>query len=149
MGDSGSAQDNAARDVDEIRGRNEVTKDPENNRHGFSRENVSAEEDARKNGKKSELHCFELAVCFARNEDSQRQADKQIRKREEREQQRVSVNRDAENKTHEANDQAKLKEADGEVGKQLAEEQAHGAHWRDEELLEGATFFFTDDGKSS
>src|ERR1700730_1293580 len=57
------------------------------------------------------------------------------------------MDRNLEDETHTGEDQAKLGKADSKIGKQLAEEQTERAHRSDEKLLEGASFFFTDDGE--
>ena len=70
MLDAGSAEDDATRDVDVIRGGNEIADGIEKGGHGLTRENISREENAGENGQKSELHGLGLRFSFARDEDS-------------------------------------------------------------------------------
>ena len=57
------------------------------------------------------------------------------------------MNGHAEKEAHKNKNQAQLEKADAEVGEQFAEEQAEGTDRSDEKLLEGAAFFFADDGE--
>src|ERR1700674_2784302 len=53
-----AAEDDAAGDVDEIGGGDEIAEDEEEFGHGFAREDVAGEKDAGKDGEKGELHGF-------------------------------------------------------------------------------------------
>src|SRR5580700_12074917 len=64
MLDTGPAEDDAASDVDEIGGRNQVADRIEECGHGFARENIPRKENARKNRQKSQLHSLGLRFGF-------------------------------------------------------------------------------------
>ena len=85
MLDAGAAKDDAARDIDEIRGRDEIADRFEEGWHGFARENITGEENTGQNWQESELHGFRLGVGFAGNEDPQRERGEEIGQREYRE----------------------------------------------------------------
>src|SRR5215469_4613379 len=81
MNQSGAAKDDAASDVDEIGGGNEIAENEEEFRHGFARENIAGEKDAGKNREEGELHGFGLGIGFAGDEDAQRERHEDIGKR--------------------------------------------------------------------
>ena len=53
----------------------------------------------------------------------------------------------AEHETHARQNQAKLEEADAQIGKQFAQQKAKRAYRRDEKLLQCAALFLTHDRK--
>src|SRR3984893_18578469 len=143
--DAGAPEDDAARDVDEIRGRNEVAERAKNGRHGFARKNVAREKDARENGQKRELHGLGLRGGLAGDQDSQRECREQIGQREKAEQQNAAVDGHEEYEAHKEKNEAELEEADAQIGKQFPEKQAKRAHRRNEKLLESSTLLLADD----
>src|SRR5437899_8421907 len=147
MHPAGAAENDAAGDVDEISGGHEVAENIEKLGHRFTGEDISREKDAGKNGEESELHRFGLRIGFTGNQDAQRERHEDIRKGKQREQDNAAVDGHAEDEAHEGENHAQLEKADHQVGKQLAKQQAHGAHGSNEELLEGAALFFTHDRK--
>ena len=64
---TGAAKNDAAGDVDEVRGRNKKAQSIEKLGHGFAREDVSREKDAGENGQKRQLHGVRLGSSFAGN----------------------------------------------------------------------------------
>src|SRR3974390_64714 len=93
---SSAAQDNPARDVDEIGCRDEITEHKEKLRHRFSRENITRKENTWQNRQEGQLHGLSLRAGFARNQDSQRQRNEQERKRQASKQQYVTMDRNSE-----------------------------------------------------
>src|SRR5579859_1057454 len=144
---SRTAENDAARDVNEICGRNQVADRVEQGGNGFAREDVAGEKHARKNGEKSELHGFGLRIRLAGDENTERESGEQIRQRQSGEQHNVAVNGNEEHKAHEKEDEAKFEKADAEIGQQFSEKKAERFHGRDKELFECAALFFADDGK--
>src|SRR5215472_7144111 len=72
MNQARAAQDDAARDVDEIGRGNEIAEGIKHRRYRLAGKDIAREKDAGKNGKKRQLHGFRLRRSFARNQDSQR-----------------------------------------------------------------------------
>src|SRR5579862_1592906 len=147
MPDARSAQNNAARDVDEICCGDQVAERVEDCRYGFARKDIAREEYAWKNRQERELHSFRLRRSFAGDQDSERERRKKIRQGESKKQNHVAMNGHEENEAHKKENEAKLEEADAQIGKQFAEEKSEGPHRRDEELLECASLFFSDNRK--
>src|ERR1700676_2589156 len=147
MHPSCAAENDAARNVDEIGGGDAITENVKEFGHGFARKDVARKKDAGKNREESELHGLRLGIGFAGDQDAERERHEDVRKGKQGEQQNAAVNGHAENKAHEGENHAEFEEADHQVGKQLAEQQAHGAHRGDEKLFERAAFFFANDGK--
>lgn len=116
MLDACATKDDAAGDVDEVGGGDEVADGVEEGGHGLAGENVAGEKDAGKNGQKSELHGFRLGICFAGDENSERECGEEIGQRKNREQQDAPVNGHAEDEAHEEKNETELEEADAEVG---------------------------------
>src|SRR5467141_384670 len=131
MLDCRAAENDAARDVDEIGGGDHVTDGLEDGRHGFSRENIAGEENTWQNRQKRELHGFRLRVRFAEDDDAQRESSEEIGQREQGEQKHTAMDWHAEEEAHKSKNQAKLEEPDAQVGKQFAEKEAVGAHRSD------------------
>src|SRR6266481_5562911 len=147
MSKSGAAQDDAPGDVDVIAGGNEITDDVEDGWHGLARKDVTRKEDAGEKSKEGKLDGFGLGVGFARNEDADGKRNEKIRKRKECENQYAAVDGNLKDEAHEGENQAELGETDREIGKQLAEEQSHGADRSNEKLFEGAALLLADDGE--
>src|SRR4029077_16231940 len=115
--DARAAKNDSSRDVDEIRGGDDVADGIEDGGNRFARENVSRKKDTGQNGKKCKLHGFRLRSGFAGNENPQRESGEEIRQREKSEQQDAAVNRNKKNKVHGKKNEAELKETDAQVGK--------------------------------
>src|SRR6266568_231306 len=147
MSESGAAEDYAAGDVDVIAGGNEITDDVKDRRHSLARKDVTRKEDAGEKSEKGKLNGFGLGIGFARNEDADGKRNEKIRKRKECENQHAAVDGNLKDEAHERENQAELRKTDREIGKQLAEEQSHGADGSDEKLFEGAALFFADNGE--
>ena len=147
MSPTGATKDDAARDVDEICGGNEVAEEEEKFGHGLAREDVTREEDAGKDSEESELHGVRLGSGLTGNEDAQRERNKNVRQGKACEEQHAPMNGNKKQKAHSEENHGEFKKADAEIRKQFAEKQAHRTHWGDEKLLQGATLFFPDDGE--
>src|SRR5712692_10767206 len=147
MRKAGAAQDDAAGDVDVIAGGNEIADDVEDRGHGLAREDVAGKEDAGEKGEEGELDGLGLGVGFAGDENADGKRNEKIGERKEREKQDVAMNGNLKDEAHEGENQAQFGKTDRQIGKELAEKQAHGANGRDEQLFERAAFFFTDDGE--
>src|SRR5450432_320529 len=100
MLDSGAAEDDAASDVDEIAGGDEIAEDAEEQRHGFAREDVTGKENAGQDGDERKLHGFALGACFAGDENAERQRHEDVGERKKREQQHAAVDGHLKNETH-------------------------------------------------
>src|SRR5690349_7113613 len=72
MNQGRAAQDDAARNVNEIRRWNEVAERIENGGYRLTGKDIAREKNTGKNRKKRQLHGFCLGRGFARNQDSQR-----------------------------------------------------------------------------
>src|ERR1700730_687774 len=116
MGDPRPTENDAASDVDEVAGRDEITDGFEQEGHGLPRKDVAREKYARENGEKGELHGLSLRVGFAGNENAERQGDENIGQGKNCEEPNAAMNRHAENKTNARQDQAKLEETDCKIG---------------------------------
>src|SRR6516164_6513762 len=119
---AGAAEDDTARDVNKIGCRDEVTKDEEKSGHGFSREDVTREKDAGKDGEESELHGFRLGVGLARDKDAKRERDKDVREREDCEEGYAAVDGHLKDEAHKGENHAEFDEPDDEIGKKLSEQ---------------------------
>ena len=75
------AEDDAARDVNEIRGGYKVADGVQDGRYSFPRENVAGEKNARQDGEKGELHGFGLGVGLAGDQDAERERNEKIGQR--------------------------------------------------------------------
>src|SRR5258708_7089846 len=113
----------------------------------LARKDVTRKEDAWEKSEKGKLNGFGLGIGFARNEDADGKRNEKIRKRKECENQHAAVDGNLKDEAHERENQAELRKTDREIGKQLAEEQSHGADGSDEKLFEGAALFFADNGE--
>jgi len=108
MSNASAAKNDSARDVDVIRGGNQVAERIQKGRDGFAREDVAREKNAGENGEKRELHCFGLGRCFAGNENAKRERGKEIRQRKKREQKEIAVNGHEKNEAHERKNEAQF-----------------------------------------
>src|ERR1700730_1721258 len=130
MREAGAAQDDAAGDVDVIAGGNEIADDVEDDGHGLARKDVTGEEDAGEKGEEGELDGLGLGVGFAGDENADGKRNEKIGERKEREKQNAAVNGNLKDKAHEGENQAQFGKTDGEIGKELAEKETHGADGR-------------------
>src|SRR6266436_2079371 len=147
MSESGAAEDDAPGDVDVIAGGNEITDDVEDGWHGLARKDVTRKENAGEKSKEGKLDGFGLGVGFARDEDADGKRNEKIRKRKECENQYAAVDGNLKDEAHEGENQAELGKTDREIGKQFAEEQAHGTDRGNEKLFKGAALLLADDGE--
>src|SRR5208337_199040 len=144
---AGAAQDDSAGDIDVISRGHKITEVVEELGHRLAGKDVTGKKDAREDGKKRELHGLRLGRRFAGNQDAQRQRNEEVRQREKREKDDTSMNGHAKKESHRNQQHAELEESYPEIRKQLAEQQAHGAHRGHEELLQCAAFLLPHDGK--
>ena len=142
-----TAEDDAAGDVDVVGRGNEIAEDVEEFGHGLAGENITGEENAGKDGEKSELHRMGLRRGLAGNENPKGEGDEEVRKREEGQEQDAAMDGHEEKETHGEKQHAEFEETDGQIGKELAKKESHWTYGGDEELFQRAAFFFANDGE--
>src|SRR4029077_16006727 len=147
MDNRGAAQDHPAGNIDKISRRNQIAQREEKLGHGFQRENVTGEKDTWQNRQKRQLHGFRLRVGLAGNQNSQRQRNKNVRQRQDGQQDYVAVNRHAKCEAHERQNHAQFKKSDAQIWQQFAQQQSHRPNRRDEQLFQRPTLFFPHDRK--
>src|ERR1700693_3483525 len=111
-----ATKNDAAGDVNEVGGGNEEAEGVTEFGHGFAREDVAGEKDARENGEKCELHRLCLGGGFTGNQNAERERDEEIGKREKSEKDDATVDGNAEDEDHEGEQHGQFEEADGEIG---------------------------------
>src|SRR3982074_541406 len=115
MRETGATENNSARDVDVIAGRDEVADDVKKLRHGFAGKNVARKENAGKKSEEGELNGFGLRVGFAGNENADGKSDEEVWQGKEPEQQHISVDRNLKHEAHKSDDGAQLCKSDDQV----------------------------------
>src|SRR5215469_12547392 len=99
---AGAAEDDTARDVNEIGCGNEVTEDEEKSGHGLAREDVTREKDAGEDGEEGKLHGFGLRVGLAGDEDAKREREEDIWERKDSEENHAAVDGYLKDEAHES-----------------------------------------------
>src|SRR6266576_1863991 len=100
MNQAGAAENDPARDIDEVRRRHEIADGIEDRGYGFARKKVAGKENARNKGEESKVHGHGMGTGLAGDENAARKRYTQIRPREKSQQKNVAVNGHAENATH-------------------------------------------------